>query len=483
MPLCKCVRGGSPIFEAVDAAAIWLRPLFLRIHKGEMARILFIDDDAGGRQMATYNLRAAGHQVDEADDGTAGVGLFSPDQHQLVITDVKMPGLSGIDVTRTIRERACEVPILLITAFGTIETAVEAMKAGAYDFIQKPFGRNQLLMAVERALEHRQLKHENRELRRQLLGVERPIVAVSSAMKETLRIADRVARSDSSVLIGGESGTGKELIARRIHARSGRANGPFVAVNCAAIPGELIEAELFGHARGAFTGAAKERVGKFRQADGGTLLLDEVAEIPMPAQAKLLRVLQERVVDVLGSDTPVAVDVRIVGATNQNLETATREKRFREDLFFRLNVVDIHVPPLRERVQDIPALVDHFVAELAAGEEVVVPAEVRTAMLQRAWPGNVRELRNACERMVSLCEGQTLSVADLPVRAGGELGVGQWPELPPLGLSLVDLERQVIERVLTLKGGNVSEAARYLRVPRHILVYRIEKHGIAKPKT
>jgi len=441
-------------------------------------RILFIDDDRAGREVALFNLRKAGYEVAAASDGQEGLAAFSPEKFDLVVTDVKMPGVSGIEVLRRIRALAPDVPVLVITAFGNVETAVEAMKEGAYDFIGKPFHRDQLLLSVGKAFERRRLAAEVRDLRIRASGVAREIVSVSAAMRRVLEIADRVAGTDATVLITGESGTGKEAVARRVHVKSPRAEGPFVPVNCAAIPGELLESELFGHARGAFTGAVRDRAGRFRQAEGGTLFLDEIAEIPLPLQAKLLRALQERTVDVVGGDHPVSVDVRIVAATNRDLPERIREGAFREDLYYRLNVVEVRVPPLRERPEDIPPLVDYFMKELGGGRELSVPPAVIEELKSRPWPGNVRELANACERMGILCRGSEISMDDLPLstqRTGEE-----WPSLPPEGLSLVDLEKRVIERALRLKGGNITQAAAYLRVPRHILVYRIEKYGIRR---
>jgi two-component system NtrC family response regulator len=441
-------------------------------------RILFIDDDRAGREVALFNLRKSGYDVVAASDGQEGLAAFSPEKFDLVVTDVKMPGVSGIDVLRRIRSQAPDVPVLVITAFGNVETAVEAMKEGAYDFIGKPFHRDQLLLSVGKAFERRRLAAEVHDLRIRASGVEREIVGASPAMKQVLSIADRVAGSDATILITGESGTGKEVVARRIHVRSRRAEGPFVAVNCAAIPGELMESELFGHARGAFTGAVRDRAGRFRQAAGGTIFLDEVGEIPLQLQAKLLRVLQERSVDVVGGDHPIPVDVRIAAATNRDLPEKVREGTFREDLFYRLNVVEIRVPPLRERPEDIPPLVEHFMGEASSGREVTVPSTVMEELKSRPWPGNVRELKNACERMAILCGGTEVSVEVLPPAA--PRAEEEWPPLPPEGLSLVDLEKRVIERALRLKGGNITQAAAYLRVPRHILVYRIEKHGIRR---
>jgi two-component system NtrC family response regulator len=451
-------------------------------------RILFIDDDVAGREVALFNLRKAGYEVVAASDGREGLAAFSPERFDLVVTDVKMPGISGIEVLRKVRAKAPDVPVLVITAFGNVETAVEAMKEGAYDFIGKPFHRDQLLLAVEKAHERRRLTAEVRDLRIRAGGVEREIVSVSPAMQRVLEVADRVAASDATVLVTGESGTGKEAIARRIHVRSSRAEKPFVEVSCAAIPSELLESELFGHVRGSFTGAVRDRAGRFRQASGGTLFLDEIGEIPLPLQAKLLRVLQERVVDVVGSDRPVPVDVRILAATNRDLPERIREGAFREDLYYRLNVVEIRVPPLRERPEDIPPLVEHFLKEAAPDRDISVPPHVMTLLAGRPWPGNVRELKNACERMSILCRGGEVAPEDLPpsssrIRAAeqtGEEGQEDWPPLPPDGLSLVDLEKRVIERALRLKGGNITQAASYLRVPRHILVYRIEKFGIRR---
>src|SRR5512145_1372722 len=296
------------------------------------ARILFIDDDRAGREVALFNLTKAGHEVTAASDGKEGLAAFAKDRFDLVITDVKMPGISGIEVLKRVHQQAPDVPVLVITAFGNVETAVEAMKEGAYDFIGKPFHRDQLLLAVEKALERRRLAAEVRDLRIRASGIGRDIVSVSPAMKRVLEMAGRVAATEATVLVTGESGTGKEALARRIHVLSPRAEQGFVAVNCAAIPGELLESELFGHARGAFTGAVRDRAGRFRQASGGTLFLDEVAEILPALQGKLLRALQERVVDAVGGDRPVPVDVRILAATNRDMPSLLREGAFREDL-------------------------------------------------------------------------------------------------------------------------------------------------------
>ncbi len=451
-------------------------------------RILFVEDDASGRELGLYNLRKAGYEADGAETGEQALQLFSPERYSLVITDLKMPGMSGMDLLAALKQQAPDLPVLVITAYGSVDVAVEAMKRGAYDFIGKPFNREHLLMSVERALEHRALDEEVHELRRKARGVERELVVESEAMSRVLDIADRVAKSDASVLITGETGTGKELVARRVHARSTRADRPFVAINCAAVPAELLESELFGHEKGAFTGATRARPGRFRQADTGTLFLDEIGELPMPLQGKLLRVLQEHVVDVVGGDTPIKVDVRVIAATNQDLTGRAREGAFREDLLYRLNVVEIRVPPLAERSEEIEPLVRHFIARLAGDRDLAIPDELLAELRSRAWPGNVRQLENACERLVILCRGDMLSVDDLPPREPGSGGppvsgpdvLESWPPLPESGLDLVDLEKSVIKRVLELKKGNVTQAAVYLGVPRHILAYRMAKYGIRR---
>ncbi len=445
----------------------------------ERTVVLFIDDDATGREVAAYQLRQAGFGVDLAADGVEGLSRFDPHRHAVVVTDLKMPRIGGMEVLQRVREQAPEVPVLVITAFGSLEVGVDAMRSGAYDVLAKPFQADQLQLIVARAAERSRLAQENRRLRRQLSGVERPIVHASGAMTELIATVDRVARSDATVLVTGESGTGKELVARRLHARSGRSEGPFVAVNCAAVPAELLESELFGHDKGAFTGAARARKGRFRRAHGGTLFLDEVGALPADLQSKLLRVLQERVVDVVGRDEPVQVDIRLVAATNRDLRAAAVGEEFREDLFYRLAVVELELPPLRERPDDVEPLARYFIAQAARDRGLDVPGEVVEALQLRPWPGNVRELENACERMAILAPGDEVRVEDLPPVRGQRPADGDtWLDHLPDGISLIDLEKQAIEHTLRRCSGNVSAAARALGVPRHILVYRIEKYGI-----
>ena len=356
------------------------------------ATLLLIEDDSAGMDLARFNLQQAGYHVETATDGEEGLEIFSPHRHELVITDLKMPRRSGMEVLEEVKRRAPEIPVIVVTAYGNVERAVEAMKKGAQDFIGKPFNRDHLLLAVRRAVKDRELLREVRRLKIKASGVERQLIFTSRVMDRLLRTADRVASSEATVLVSGESGTGKELVARRIHVRSPCGEGPFVAINCAAVPGELLESELFGHEKGAFTGAARARRGRFRRANGGTLFLDEIAELPSVVQSKLLRVLQERVVDVVGRDSPVPVDVRIIAATNQDLRQRVSDGGFRKDLFYRLVVMELVVPPLRDRPDDIPPLVEHFVAQFGADRELAVPEELLTELMARKWPGNVREL-------------------------------------------------------------------------------------------
>jgi DNA-binding NtrC family response regulator len=437
--------------------------------------ILLIDDDDTGRKVSAHNLARRGYLVDQASTGSEGLNRFDVDRHEVVVTDLRMPGLSGMDVLELVRERAPDVPVIVATAYGTVDRAVEAMRAGAWGFIEKPFGREQLELTVERALEAVRLRRDNHALR----SVERPILAVSETMRTLLKMVDRIAGSQAPVLISGESGTGKELIARRVHARGPRAAKPFVAVNCAAIPAALLEAELFGHSKGAFTGAEKARAGRFRTAHHGTLFLDEIGEVPLEVQAKLLRVLQEGSVDVVGADTAVHVDVRVVAATNQDLEEAVSEGRFREDLYYRLNVLRVDVPPLRERVEDIIPLAERFLREMAS-RELTLDRAAQSEMRSRPWRGNVRQLRNVCQRLSVLAPGPKVGVDELPVERVRSSSAN-WLDLLPEDLSLRQLEAQAIRHTLARCDWNVSKAARSLGVPRHILAYRIDKFGITRP--
>lgn len=445
------------------------------------ARVLLIDDDESFREVMLFNLQEEGLEVDVARDGHEGLNLFFKKDYQLVITDLKMPGADGMEVLRSIKQRSPEVPVVVITAFGDIATAVQAMKEGAYDFLPKPCERDHFKLVVKKALEHFRLKREVQDLRQQLAGGPPELVFQSRAMEKVVALADKVAAYEATVLILGESGTGKELLARRIHYRSPRAKGPFVAINCGAIPRDLLESELFGYRKGAFTGADRDKKGRFELANGGTIFLDEIGELPLELQVKLLRVLQERTIDVLGAEGPRPVDVRIIAATNRDLEKMVKEGTFREDLYFRLNVFPIRIPPLRQRPEDIPVLMRHFLKVYGPGRRWRISPAVMNRLKGLSWRGNVRELENICQRMVLLAEGEEiteelLDYLDLEAPMSNLASTGI--SLPPEGISLLDIEKEVIIKALEMNNYNQSQTARFLRIPRHVLLYRIEKYQI-----
>jgi two-component system NtrC family response regulator len=446
-------------------------------------RVLVIDDDASLREVMRFHLEEEGYQADTAADGEQGMRLFEAHVHAVVVTDLKMPRMGGMQVLQAVKRRSPGSLVIVVTAFADMSTAVEAMKAGAFDFLPKPCERDHFKLTVRRAAEHWSLKTQLVDLSQRLDSAGKELVYRSTKMDKVVALADRVAKTEGTVLILGESGTGKELIARRIHRNSARRAAPFVALNCAAIPRELLESELFGHVRGAFTGAVRDRKGKFEQARGGTIFLDEVAELPVDLQTRLLRVLQERVVDVVGKNEPVAVDVRVVSATNRDLRKAVDAGELREDLYFRLAVIPIEIPPLRERADDIPLLVEHFLRRYAPERALQASGALLARLQGMEWRGNVRELENACQRMALLAEDELLDESLAPdAVAGGAAGaarlIGSSIELPPDGVSLVDLERDVIVRALEMNHYNQTQTAKFLRIPRHILLYRIEKFQI-----
>ena len=444
--------------------------------------ILLIDDDDSLRRVMEFSLTEAGYKVQTAASGEKGLVLFETCPFDAVITDITMPGMSGMDVIAKIHQRDEALPVLVITAYGTIENAVEAMKKGAFDYITKPFNRDELRLALDRALKMRRLEKENVELRAEITDRYRfqNIVGSSQKIKDVLEMAGRVAASEASVLITGESGTGKELLAKGIHYNSSRADGAFVAVNCAAIPAQLIESELFGHVRGAFTGAVKDREGKFELATGGTLFLDEIGDLRVELQAKILRALQERQVDRVGGRHPVPVDVRIIASTNKDIERAVKEGSFREDLYYRLSVITLHMPPLRERRDDIPILVQHFLEKFNKVSEVGVDHEALALLTSYAWPGNVRELENSIERASVLKRGNTITPGDLPDKLKKEKSIVDSIilNLPDEGIALEDLEKSLIIKALEKHKGNQTRAAEYLGITRPTLIYRMEKFGI-----
>ena len=451
--------------------------------------ILIIDDDASLRRVLEYNLQDAGYQVLSASCGEEGLALFADGAPALVITDMKMPGMDGMQVLKAIKERSPEMLVIMVTAFGTVDVAVDAMKAGAYDYITKPFNRDELRLTVAKALQFSGLTVENRRLKDELADKTdyRTIVGSSKAMERVFEIVHKVADTEASVLITGESGTGKELVARSIHHHSGRRQAPFIAINCAAIPRDLLESELFGHVKGAFTGAIKDKDGKFMLADGGTLFLDEVGELPLELQPKLLRALQERVIEPVGGTKELRLDVRIVAATNLDMDKALAETTFREDLYYRLAVIPIHLPSLRERREDIALLLRYFCGKQGA-DSVVFDKSAAAALNAYRWPGNVRELENLVERLLIMRNGNTITIDDLPDKivngsttSGPSTNSGKVINLPERGYSLEQLEREVVVEALERNSWNQTAAAKFLFIPRHTLIYRMEKYGITGP--
>ncbi len=448
--------------------------------------ILVIDDDASLRRVLEYNLQDAGYQVFTAANGEEGLALFAEEAPVLVISDMKMPGMDGMQLLKAIKERSPETLVIMVTAFGTIDVAVDAMKAGAYDYITKPFNRDELRLTVAKALKFCGLTVENRRLKDELADKTdyQTIVGSSKAMGRVFEIVRKVADTEASVLLTGESGTGKELVARSIHQQSGRRHAPFIAINCAAIPRDLLESELFGHVKGAFTGAIKDKTGKFQLADGGTLFLDEVGELPLELQPKLLRALQEKVIEPVGGTKEHRLDVRIVAATNLDMDKALIEATFREDLYYRLAVIPIHLPSLRERPEDITLLLRYFCKKHQA-DAVVFDAGATAALNTYGWPGNVRELENLVERLMIMRSGNVITVNDLPDKilngamiSGASINSGKVVNLPVGGYSLEQLEREVVTEALEHNRWNQTAAAKFLRIPRHTLIYRMEKYGI-----
>lgn len=449
------------------------------------AKILVIDDDTSLRRVLEYNLQEEGYEVQAASSGEEGLYMFGKSQPNLVITDMKMSGMDGLMVLKSIKDRSPETLVIIITAFGTVDVAVEAMKLGAYDYITKPFNRDELKLIVRKALQHSNLSEENRQLKEELTERFdfRKIVGISNEMEKVFDIIRRVADTEATVLITGESGTGKELVAKAIHSLSSRKTAPFIPINCAAIPRDLLESELFGHVKGAFTGAVKDKPGKFQQAEGGTLFLDEVGELPLELQPKLLRALQERVVEPVGGTKPVQLDVRVIAATNVNIDKAMTDGAFREDLYYRLSVIPIPLPPLRERKKDIPILLRHFAAKHGC-KSVTFADDALDALLTYTWPGNVRELENTVERLLIMRRGDMISLEELPEKIHSDRKSGENPvvNLPDEGYSLEQLEREIVVEALERNNWNQTSAARFLRIPRHTLIYRLEKYGIVPPE-
>lgn len=445
-------------------------------------KILVIDDDTSLRRILEYNLQEEGYDVQAASSGEEGLYLFGQSSPDLVITDMKMSGMDGLMVLKSVKERSPETLVIIITAFGTVDVAVEAMKAGAYDYITKPFNREALKLTVKKALQFNGLAEENRRLKSELSDQTdfRTMIGSSREMEKVFDVIRKVADTEAAILITGESGTGKELVARSIHANSSRREAPFVAINCAAIPRDLLESELFGHIKGAFTGAVKDKTGKFQMAEGGTLFLDEVGELPLELQPKLLRALQEKEIEAVGGTKIQRIDVRIVSATNLDIDKAMADGTFREDLYYRLSVIPIHLPPLRERRNDIPLLIRYF-CNKQGGEKVTFDKDALETLVRYPWPGNVRELQNSVERLLIMRNGDTIIWDDLPdkIRENQALNGSAVINLPDEGYSLEQLEREVVVAALERNAWNQTAAARFLRIPRHTLIYRMEKYEIS----
>ncbi|NNC18380.1 sigma-54-dependent Fis family transcriptional regulator [Corallococcus exiguus] len=457
-----------------------------------MARILVIDDHDTLREGMTVTLTRSGHTVSAVRSGADGLAAYKKGPFDLVVTDLKMDGMDGIAVTRALKQADPGAVVMVVTAFGTIETAVQAMQEGAYDFITKPFPPEVLRAKVDKGLE---LSATRRQVERLTARTDahdadaalthRDLVGDSEPLQKLLTQVRKVAASDATVLVRGESGTGKELVARMIHQRSPRKDGPFVVVHCAALAETLLESELFGHERGSFTGAVKRKLGRFELADGGTLFLDEIGEIPASVQTKLLRVLQEKELQRVGGEETLKVDVRVVSATHRDLQAEVKAGRFREDLYYRLHIVPLTLPPLRERPEDLPALARHFVAKHAprVNRRVTgIDDAALHALTRHAWPGNVRELENVMEQALVFAEGETLTPQDLPSHLAGQtprmdagLPVPQGDR--PLPEILEDLERQLIARAYEKAGGVKTETARLLGIKTSALYYKLEKYG------
>lgn len=446
-------------------------------------RILVVEDEEKLRRVIELQLLSSGFDVDKA--ACAEEGLKIVDRADLVLTDLKLPNMDGLQFLGLIRRQNSQVPVIMMTAFGSVETAVEAMKSGATDFLLKPFSLDHLMQVVGKALEMRALRDENRQLKEEL-GRRYEfdnIIGRSQPMQEIFATIERVGPTRATVLLTGESGVGKDLIARAIHFHSPRKDRPLVKINCTAIPENLMESELFGYEKGAFTGANVSKPGKFEQADTGTVFLDEIGDVPAAIQVKLLRVLQEREFERLGSNVTRHIDVRLIAATNQDLRAALEQGTFREDLYYRLNVVPLNIPPLRDRKQDIPSLANHFVHQLAPETGCQVESITDTAMeklMQYHWPGNVRELENVIERSLVMCSGKQLDAADIKLENAPRPRAhnGDESRFLPEGMTLDEYEQELIREALRRAGGNKSQAARLLGLTRNALRYRLTQMGL-----
>jgi len=455
-------------------------------------KILVIDDSPEIVNLFSDFLRTEGYEVDTAEDGARGISLIEKNSYDLIVTDLKMPDTDGMEVLKYIGEHSPDTLCIILTGYGTVKNAVEAIKMGAYDYLTKPVKMDEILVTFQRAFEYRDLKRENLHLRNQLKKKYRfeNIIGDSEKMEKVFEVMEKVADTDSTVLILGESGTGKELVAQAIHYRSYRREKPFVPVNCAAIPGELLESELFGHEKGAFTNAIRMRIGRFELANGGTVFLDEIGDMNPLLQSKLLRVLQERQFERVGGTKTIKTDIRIVAATHQNLKALVQQRKFREDLYYRLNVIPMEIPPLRERKTDIPLLAHYFLDQFNRRKKKKVRGIREDAMArlrQYEWPGNVRELENTIERVIILLDGDLVTPADLPDKFHEipRVETAQTADIPESGISLDDavneFERNLILQALIKTGWVKNKAAQLLNLNRTTLIEKIKRQNLQPP--
>jgi len=447
----------------------------------ENSSILIVDDDDSLRRVIEFNLQKRGYTTTAAESAEKALKILKSSDFDLLISDMRMPGMEGIQLMEKAREMRPDLPVIFITAFGSIEKAVEAVKLGAYDYITKPFDTDEFLHAIDRAIDHQRLIAENIKLRAELEKQYSfsDIIGNSEAMQQIFSTIKKVADTDATILITGESGTGKELIVRAIHQNSDRSGSSLVTVNCAAIPKELLESELFGHVVGAFTGAIKDKTGKFVAADGGSVFLDEIGDMPLELQAKLLRVLEDRIVEPVGSENTITVDIRVMAATNTDLQARVRDGKFREDLYYRLNVIPIKIPSLKDRPGDIPILIQHFLDKFGGKRPPGIEKKAMDRLMAYRWPGNVRELENLIKRLIILKKSKTIRYSDLPpeILQPGEAARIE-SDSGKVELSLVESEKKMIIEALERSGWNQSRAAKRLEIQRHVLLYRIKKYNI-----
>jgi two-component system NtrC family response regulator len=450
-----------------------------------MPTVLIADDDASFRRVLEYQLKQTGYDVLKAEDGRKALEIFSQHRCHAVLTDLDMPELSGNELLKEIKRQSPDTPVIIITAYGTIDSAVEAMRAGAFHYVTKPINRDAVLHTLEQALRFSGLIEENRNLRQAISSSFRfeGIVGGSKAMQRVIDQATQLARVDTTVLITGESGTGKEILAKSIHYNSPRSGKPFVVINCGTIPDTLLESELFGYRKGAFTGAATSKTGKFEAADGGTVFLDEIGDLQPQLQVKILRVVQENEMDVIGENSPRKVDVRIIAATNRDLRQMAADGHFRQDLFYRLSVAPLHLPPLRERREDIPLLVKSFVDRICRrfGKPAVdIGNPILRKLEMHSWPGNVRELENVVERLIVFSKDNRADINDLPEEMlHPQMTAGRAVlSIPPEGLSMADVERDLVLAALERNQWNQTRSAAFLQISRNVLVYRMQKYRL-----